>query len=282
MFDFNPHTFQIHMQVQENIPADGSVPGRYSGVSVPKWYGLNLRVPDFLSTQNVNNLLALFHFNVGDCQVLPATKVINYQMQETDVDRDCYYIQINASSVEEAKKRALVLAYLTYDLRDHNFVRLNTAQMMENPHIMNKMYKILDNFDIPLIEKEQESDLKALVHTQQKQKHNGFICTEKDSNEMRYHDRFKTMVFREKLIHISIKDEVEERLLDREQILIETMHEQENKKGPIKTDLGLTLFETRKINEQNLKEMKERMQEHIGKRTQEFRSLKTEVKREVQ
>lgn len=58
---------------------------------------------------------------------MPATKVINYHRQETDVDRDCYYIKINTSSVEEAKKRALVLAYLTYNLRDHNFVRLNTC-----------------------------------------------------------------------------------------------------------------------------------------------------------
>ena len=97
---------------------------------------------------------------------MPATKVINYQQQETDVDRDCYYIQINTSSVEEAKKRALVLAYLTYDLRNHNFVRLTTGQMMENPHIMNKMYRILDNFEIPLIEKEVLSDLKSSVYKQ--------------------------------------------------------------------------------------------------------------------
>jgi len=67
MFDFNPHTYQIHMQVQENIPTDGTIPGRYAGTSVPKWFDLNLRIPDFISTQNVNNLLALFHFNVGDC-----------------------------------------------------------------------------------------------------------------------------------------------------------------------------------------------------------------------
>jgi hypothetical protein len=84
---------------------------------------------------------------------------------------------------------------------------------------------------------------------------------------MRYNDRFKTMVFNDKLVHFTIKDEVEERLLDREQIYIETMNEQDTRKGPVKTDLGLTLFETRKINEQNLKEMKERMQEHVNKRT---------------
>lgn len=66
------------MQVQENIPMDGSVPSRYSRTSVPQWYDLNMRVPDFIQTSNVNNLLALFHFNVGDCKVVPATHIIDY------------------------------------------------------------------------------------------------------------------------------------------------------------------------------------------------------------
>jgi hypothetical protein len=106
-----------------------------------------------MATSNVNNLLALFHFSVGDCRVMPATKIIDYKMQQFDVDRDCNYIELNCSSVEEAKKRALVLAYLTYDIRMHNFVRLNTSKMMENPHIMNKMYKVLENFEIELVSK---------------------------------------------------------------------------------------------------------------------------------
>ena len=87
MFDFNPHTYQIHMQVQENLPQDGSLPGRYSQVSVPRWFNLALRVPDFMATQNVNNLLALFHFNIGDCAVVPATRIIDYQKQKIHVDR---------------------------------------------------------------------------------------------------------------------------------------------------------------------------------------------------
>lgn len=122
-----------------------------------------MKVPDFLATQNVNNLLALFHFSVGDCRVVPATHIIDYQNQAIDVDRDTYYIEINCSSTDEAKKRALVLAYLTYDVRELNFVRLNTGRMMENPHLMNKMYKILDTFGIDLIDKEQGIDLKTVV-----------------------------------------------------------------------------------------------------------------------
>ena len=70
------------------------------------------------------------------------------------MDREAYYIEVNCSSTDEAKKRALVLAYLTYDVREVNFVRLNSSRMMENPHLMNKMYKILDTFGIELIDKD--------------------------------------------------------------------------------------------------------------------------------
>ena len=46
-----------------------------------------MKVPDFMATSNVNNLLALFHYNSGDCRVIPHTHVINYKQQQTDVDR---------------------------------------------------------------------------------------------------------------------------------------------------------------------------------------------------
>jgi hypothetical protein len=67
------------MQVQEIPQPDGSIAGRYQDIAVPRWFGLPMRVPDFLATSNVNNLLALFHFNVGDCRVLPSTHIINYK-----------------------------------------------------------------------------------------------------------------------------------------------------------------------------------------------------------
>jgi hypothetical protein len=48
-------------------------------------------------------------------------------------------------------------------VREHNFVRLNTGKMMANPHVMNKMYKVLDTFGIDLIDKELDVDLKAQI-----------------------------------------------------------------------------------------------------------------------
>lgn len=235
MFDFNPHTYQIHMQVQENIPQDGSVPGRYSQIAVPRWFNLPLKVPDFLATQNVNNLLALFHFNVGDCRVVPSTHIIDYHKQKIDVDRQCYYIEVNCSSVDEAKKRALVLAYLTYDVREHNFVRLTTGYMMANAHLMNKMYKIFDTHGIDFIDKEQGLDLKSLIATQERQQHGGFLCSDKDQNEMRYHDRYKTMLFNDRLVHMTIRDDHEERLMDREQIQLASRIDIENSNAASKT-----------------------------------------------
>lgn len=172
------------------------------------------------------------------------------------------------------------MGYLTYDVREHNFVRLNTGLMMENAHLMNKMYKILDNFGIDLADREQEIDLKSMVVIQQRQKHTGFICTDKDQNEMRYNERYKTMLFNDRLIHMTIRNEIEERLMDREQIQMATRIDVES--GASQTQNGLTLWETRKINEQNLNEMKLRMNEHIRKKTQEFRELKNEVKVEIQ
>ena len=73
---------------------------------------------------------------------------------------------MNCSSIEEAKKRALVLAYLTYDVREHNFVRMNTAYMMTNPHIMNMMYKIFDNYQIDISELDEGLNLKSVVAIQ--------------------------------------------------------------------------------------------------------------------
>ena len=159
------------------------------------------------------------------------------------MDRETYYIEISCSSVEEAKKRALVLAYLTYDLREHNFVRLSSAGMMVNPYNQKKMYDILDKFNIELIDKTDELDLKALTAMQQKQAHCGLICSEKDIGEMRFHERYKTLRLNDRFLHITVATEEEEKLMDREHIQLETRLELENTQGPKGTMAGLTFMD---------------------------------------
>ena len=66
---------------------------------------------------------------------------------------------------------------------------------------------------------------------------------------MRYHDRYKTMLFNDRLIHLTIRDDLEERQMDREQMQLATRMDIDSGKGTTKTQQGLTLWETRKINE---------------------------------
>ena len=67
-----------------------------------------------------------------------------------DVDRNLCYLKISCSSVMEAKKRALVLAYLTYDMTRHIFVKLNTAAMLTNPYELQNIYEVHSLYSLPL------------------------------------------------------------------------------------------------------------------------------------
>jgi len=131
MFDFNPTTFGIHMQVEEDI--DFREVRRFEMYSVPSWFEVGLRPPDMLTTPYCNNLMALFHFNQGDCEILPATHVIQYKRCSMDIDRNLYFVKVSCNSVEEARKRAIVMAYLTYDMTRHLFVKFSTGRMLEDP-----------------------------------------------------------------------------------------------------------------------------------------------------
>lgn len=55
---------------------------------------------------------------------------MDYKKCKMDIDRNLNFLKISCSSVLEAKKRALVLAYLTYDMARHIFVKLNTGEML--------------------------------------------------------------------------------------------------------------------------------------------------------
>lgn len=132
MFDFNPTTFEIHMAVDED-PNCGIF--RYKQLAVPQWFKVPLHPPDFMRSPYINKLEALFHFTHADCQILPATSVVQYQNCKIDIDRNLYFLQINCGTIEEARRRAIVMAYLTYDMARHLFIKLSTGKMLEDPFI---------------------------------------------------------------------------------------------------------------------------------------------------
>jgi len=65
-----------------------------------------------------------------------------------DIDKNLYFLKISCASVLEARKRALVLAYLTYDMTRHIFVKLNSAQMLENPYNLQNIYEVHELYNL--------------------------------------------------------------------------------------------------------------------------------------
>ena len=76
MFDFNPTTFNVHMAVDEDGEHNGVF--RYKQLAVPMWFGVPLHPPEFMQSPYINKLEALFHFTQDDCQILPATTIMDY------------------------------------------------------------------------------------------------------------------------------------------------------------------------------------------------------------
>lgn len=195
MFDFNPSSFGVHMKVQEAFDVN-----RYSDCAVPQWLKVQIEPPNFQSTANLNSVLALMHFNQADCSIVPATKVLDYQRCQMDIDRKLLYLRIPCASVLEARKRALVLAYLTYDMTRHNFVKLSTSQMLETPFDMQNIYEVQELYDLQMFE--DVVDVQANLAKQQQQLHQGMILTDQDAKTLENNAKFKSVELNENFMNV--------------------------------------------------------------------------------
>lgn len=65
-----------------------------------------------------------------------------------DIDRELLFLKIQCSSVMEARKRALVMAFMTYEITNHIFVKLNTGEMLENPYDLQNIYHVKAQYDL--------------------------------------------------------------------------------------------------------------------------------------
>ena len=155
---------------------------RFGSVAIPKWFGVNLKPPNFMNTAYANDMDAYFHFNHGDCQILPATQVMNYERCRMNIDTNLYFLQMQCESVEEARRRAIVLAYLTYDMTRHLFVKVATGAMLEHPFTHQSIYDTHELYGLEI--KNELVDVKTLTYKQQSQQHGGMISTDKDAQEL--------------------------------------------------------------------------------------------------
>lgn len=91
---------------------------------------------DFQPTNYFNDLLALFHLNDGECEVIPAKFVIDPETKQIEIDQDISFLRFMCGSVEEAQRRAYIIAALTYDIHLGLFVKVATAEMLRDPFIL--------------------------------------------------------------------------------------------------------------------------------------------------
>jgi hypothetical protein len=96
-----------------------------------------------------------------------------------DIDRNLYFVKISCASVEEARRRAIVMAYLTYDMTRHLFVKLHTGEMLENPFNFNSIYETHELYGLEITK--PDVDIKLLVAKQLAQDHSGMLLTDKDA-----------------------------------------------------------------------------------------------------
>lgn len=96
-----------------------------------------------------------------------------------DIDRNLYFVKISCASVEEAKRRAIVMAYLTYDMTRHLFVKVMTGEMLENPFNFNSIYDTHELYGLEITK--PDVDIKILVAKQLAQEHSGMVLTDKDA-----------------------------------------------------------------------------------------------------
>ena len=89
MFDFDAKEFAVHMAIDEE-PNNGVY--RFKQLAVPGWFNVPLHPPDFMQSPYINKLEALFHFTQDDCQILPATTILDYQNCQMDIDRNLYFL----------------------------------------------------------------------------------------------------------------------------------------------------------------------------------------------
>jgi len=67
---------------------------------------------------------ALIHFAEKPCEVKDFNKIINYSKKAIEISSGLRFIEIVTPSIDDAKKRASIFAYMTYNVKNQSFVKL--------------------------------------------------------------------------------------------------------------------------------------------------------------
>lgn len=179
---------------------------------------------------------------------MPSTYILNYKECKMDIDRNLYFLKINCSSILEARKRALVLAYLTYDMTRHIFVKLNTGQMLENPYDHQNVYEVQELYNLQMFE--DVIDVKTNIARQNRQTHQGMILTDKDAKTLENNTKFKSVELNENFINVDMNQPQPDKAARTTDV------SQTEARAQSPEDLQISLYEAKKLNESHILSIK--------------------------
>lgn len=108
-----------------------------------------------------------------------------------------------------------MLAYLTYDMTRHVFVKMSTAQMLENPYDHQNVYEVHQLYNLEIFE--DPVNVAGNYASQQMQQHQGMILTDKDAHTLESNNRFKSVALDANFVQNEHKMELKDSTLTRQQ-----------------------------------------------------------------
>ena len=93
-------------------------------------------------THFANSCMALFHYKEGkEARVLEYNQIVDPNRKRLHMPPGYRFIRIDYGDVAEARRRALVLALLTFNFKTRRFVTMYTREMMEDGFFLSSLHR---------------------------------------------------------------------------------------------------------------------------------------------
>jgi hypothetical protein len=188
-FDFKQE-YQIWIK-KKNVELLG-ISERFEKQIMPKWWNVDFEIKlygDMERTDYESDSMAILHYSENPISIIDNNSWIKGKEQTVR------FLKWEFNSVEEAKRRALILALLTYRFTKKTFVQFYTDEMMNNPLILMNLRELWTAFETHnwkddtnhLDKKSNKTDL-ILPH------HSGLVIAEEDQYLASSHPYIKIRV----------------------------------------------------------------------------------------
>ena len=132
---------------------------RYKASMIPRWFKIDFEfeqvpaglpektesdggLPEYPSPFQ-NSCMALFHYKLGaEPSVLEYNKIVNVDQKRLNMPDSYRFVKLDYGDVGEARRRALVLALLTYNFKTRRFVTMYSRDMMEQGFFLSNLHHL--------------------------------------------------------------------------------------------------------------------------------------------